>query len=200
MNKWFEREMQLSGVDFSQVALSAVQQAKGVKTANASLNGGPVEFLISDEFLRAPFGASAFQDPTATRLTLELEVTSSPALPLLQAVDEWAIEYVSRNNILGSLTADEVARQYSSPLQVSERFPSTRIRTKVNTCGTFGCKFYLHPEKKRAHWTDLDSLRGAMIKPYIHFKGIWVQKASWGLILECKQLLVDQAGEVAPVF
>ena len=67
--------MQLAQVDFSKLQLSQLQTGKGVKTAAASYNGAPCKFLLSsDEWFAAPFGASAYQDPQATRLTMELDV------------------------------------------------------------------------------------------------------------------------------
>ena len=41
-----KRKMQFNQVDFSAVAFSALQTNKGVKTANATLRGGPCEFLL----------------------------------------------------------------------------------------------------------------------------------------------------------
>ena len=42
-----ENKMQFSQVDFSSIAFSALQANKGVKTANATLRGGPCEFFAS---------------------------------------------------------------------------------------------------------------------------------------------------------
>ena len=86
----FERQikMQLAQVDFSKLQLSQLQSGKGVKTAACSYNGAPCKFLLSHhEWFAAPFGASAYQDPQATRLTMELDVTDKAVQPLLQAVD-----------------------------------------------------------------------------------------------------------------
>ena len=73
--------MQLNQINFSEVVFSALQTNKGVKTANATLKGGPCEFLLHPtEWFSAPFGASTLdKDPEATRLTMELDVTSSDA-------------------------------------------------------------------------------------------------------------------------
>ena len=87
------KKMQFNQVDFSAVAFSALQTNKGVKTANALFKGGPCEFLLHPtEWFSAPFGASTFdKDPQATRLTMELDVTQSSVLPLLQQLDQWAM-------------------------------------------------------------------------------------------------------------
>ena len=179
-----QQKMQLSQVNFSDVALSPLHQAKGVKTSAASLRGGPLEFLLTDnEFLRAPFGASAFQDPTATRLTLELTVTNSPALPLLQAVDAWVVEYAISHGLFDGWSAEEVRRTYHSPLQTSEKYPDIRLRTKIDTAGVGACKWFTHPEKEQVQYDALD-LRESGLRPFIRFKGIWAQKNQWGLSLD----------------
>ena len=61
--------MQFSQVDFSAVAFSGLQANKGVKTANATLRGGPCEFLLHpSEWFHAPFGASTVdKDPPKRR-------------------------------------------------------------------------------------------------------------------------------------
>ena len=73
--------MQVTQVDFSAIAFSPFVATKGVKTSQATLNGAPVEFLLSnDEWYPAPFGASAFNDEKATRLTGRFEISGSGSL------------------------------------------------------------------------------------------------------------------------
>ena len=85
--------MQLSQVDLTAIHFAPLQTNKGVKTSNATSRGGPCEFLLHPtEWFSAPFGASTFdKDPQATRLTMELDVTSSEILPLLQQLDQWVV-------------------------------------------------------------------------------------------------------------
>ena len=98
--------MQLAQVDFSKLQLSQLQTGKGVKTAACSYNGAPCKFLLSST---APFGASAYQDPQATRLTMELDVTDKAVQPLLQAVDRWAVKFVTDNKLFGYMSAEDIA-------------------------------------------------------------------------------------------
>ena len=114
--------MQFSQVDFSAVAFSALQTNKGVKTANATLRGGPCEFLLHPtEWFTAPFGASTFdKDPQATRLTCELDVSGSSILPLLQSLDRWAVQTVGDSGLFEGVSKEDVARMYHSCLQTSE--------------------------------------------------------------------------------
>ena len=114
--------MQFNQVDFSAVAFSALQTNKGVKTANATLRGGPCEFLLhSTEWFTAPFGASTFdKDPQATRLTMELDVTNSSILSLLLQMDQWAVQAVASSGLFENMSKEDVARMYHPVLQTSE--------------------------------------------------------------------------------
>ena len=118
--------MQFSQVDFSSVAFGALQTNKGVKTANATFRGGPCEFLLHpSEWFTAPFGASTFdKDPQATRLTMELDVTNSSILPLLQQMDRWAVQAVGDSGLFENMSKEDVARMYHPCLQTSE---NTRV-------------------------------------------------------------------------
>ena len=104
--------MQFSQVDFSAVAFSALQTNKGIKTANATHRGGSCEFLLHPtEWFQAPFGASTFdKDPQATRLTMELDVTNSSILPLLQQMDRWAVQVVGDSGLFENVSKEDVAR------------------------------------------------------------------------------------------
>ena len=187
--------MQFSQVDFSAVAFSPLQANKGVKTANATLRGGPCEFLLHPtEWFTAPFGASTFdKDPQATRLTMELDVTNSSILPLLQQMDRWAVQAVGDSGLFENMSKEDVSRTYHPCLHTSEKYTNIRLRTKFNTAGLHSCKFFIAPENKPIHFNELD-LRASHIRPVIQLKGIWKQSGQWGLSLECKKVLVDPLG------
>ena len=186
--------MQLNTVDFSTVQLSQLQAGKGCKTAAAMYNGAPCKFLLSsDEWFAAPFGASAYQDPNATRLTLELDVTNKAVQPLLQAVDRWAVQYVINHQLFGDMSAEDIAKQYHPCLQFSDKYQSYRLRTKINTAGMNSCKFFRHPDKDVASFASLD-LRQSIMQPVIHLKGIWKQSSQWGLSLDVIKALIDANG------
>ena len=93
--------MHFAQVDLSKIALSPLQTNKGVKTSNATLAGGPCEFLLHpDDWFSCPFGASTFdKDPLATRLTCEVGVTNSSVLQLLQQLDQWAVRAVDDDGL-----------------------------------------------------------------------------------------------------
>ena len=186
--------MQLAQVDFSKLQLSQLQTGKGVKTAAASYNGASCKFLLSSsEWFAAPFGASAYQDPQATRLTMELDVTDKAVQPLLQAVDRWVVKFVIVNKLFGDMSAEDIAKQYHPCLQFSEKYNSHRVRTKINTEGLNSCKWFRHPDKDSASFASLD-LRQSILQPVIHLKGIWKQSNQWGMSLDTIKALVNANG------
>ena len=187
--------MQFTQVEFSSVAFSALQTTKGVKTANATLRGGPCEFLLHPtEWFTAPFGASTFdKDPQATRLTMELDVTNSSILPLLQQMDRWAVQAVGDSGLFENMSKEDVSRTYHPCLQTSEKYTTIRLRTKINTAGLHSCKFFLAPENKPIQFSEL-YLRTSHLRPVIQLKGIWKQSGQWGLSQACKKVLVDPQG------
>ena len=184
--------MQFNQVDFSAVAFSALQTNKGVKTANATLRGGPCEFLLHPtEWFTAPFGASTFdKDPQATRLTMELDVTNSSVLSLLQQMDQWAVQAVASSGLFENMSKEDVARMYHPCLQASEKYNTIRLRAKLTTAGLHSCKWFKAPENASITFTELD-LRMSQLRPVIQLKGIWKQSGQWGLTLECKKVLVN---------
>ena len=115
--------MQLSQVEFSDIAFSALQTNKGVKTANASYRGGVCDWLLHPtDWFQAPFGASTFdKDPGATRLTMELDVTDKAVQPLIQGLDRWAVQFVTDHQLFGDMSAEDIAKQYHPGLQLSEK-------------------------------------------------------------------------------
>ena len=160
--------MQFSQVDFSAVALSPLQTNKGVKTSNATLGGGPCEFLLHPEdWFSCPFGASTFdKDPQATRLTMELNVTNSSVLQLLQQLDQWAIRAVVSHSLFEGMSAEDVARTYHPCLQTSERHNTIRLRSKLNIAGLHSCKFFKAPQSTPIEFKELD-LRTSQLRPVI---------------------------------
>ena len=100
-----------------------------MKTSQATLNGAPVEFLLSnEEWYPAPFGASAFNDEKATRLTLELDVSKSPVLEVLGLAEQAIIKKAHAAGIFeGSL--EDATKTFQSSISYSEKYTAFRWRT-----------------------------------------------------------------------
>ena len=190
--------MQVSQVDFSAIAFSPFVATKGVKTSQATLNGAPVEFLLSDnEWYPAPFGASAFNDEKATRLTLELDISKSPVLEVLGLAEAAIIKKAHGMGIFENQSLDDVTKTFKSSVAYSDKYTAFRWRTKLNTVGVKPCRFFLAPDKIKVPYDDLD-LRHATVRPHVCFKGLWKQGGQWGLQFEVLNLLVQPASD-API-
>ena len=144
-------------INFDAISFSAFAAAKGVKTAQCALAGGPVEFLLSNsEFFAAPFGASSFGGAEGqTRLTLELDITNSPVLGVLQAAETSIIRKAFADGIFEGSSLEDVQKQYHSCIAYSEKYQSYRVRTKIQTAGFYACRFSWLPTRPKSHTTIL---------------------------------------------
>ena len=124
---------------------------------------------------------------------MELDVTQSSVLPLLQQLDQWAVQAVGDGGLFKGMSKEDVARMYHSCLQASEKYNTIRLRTKVNTAGLHSCKFFKAPDNHPIDFKELD-LRTCHLRPVIQLKGLWKQSGQWGLSLELKKVLVDPQG------
>ena len=103
--------MELSQLDLTTLELPGPHSACPL----ALLNGTTCEFFLhKEEWFRAPFGASHFNNPEATRLSLEFDVSQSTALPAMQALDEAIIAAAIRQKLFGSKSEQEVRESYHS--------------------------------------------------------------------------------------
>ena len=187
--------MQFKDVDFSQVLIGPLQSGKGCKTCNASLRSAPVRFLLSSsEWFAAPFGASAYQDPKATRLNMELDVSGKEVLPLLQAMDQWVVQYVIKTGIFEDMSAEDIAKQHHSCLQYNDEYNAYRLRTKLNTEGMGACKWFSAGSREPVQFPSL-VLRESVVQPVLWFKGLWKQNSQWGMSLDVIKCLVDSQGQ-----
>ena len=189
--------MQLSQVDISRISLAAFASSKGVKTSACTIGGAPVEFLLhGSDWFSAPFGASAYQDPKATRLTMELDVTKSDVLPLLQRLEQHLIQEAFASGIFENESQEEIAKKFHSPLSFSDKYSSMRLRTKLNTQGMKSCKFYESPSRTQKPFEAFD-LRESVVRPFMALRGLWKQGGQWGLQYEVLSLFIEK-GAVAP--
>ena len=128
--------MEASQVSFAEISFRAFQQAKGVKTAAASWRGAPVEFLLRhEEFFLAPFGASAYEKPDATRLNLEVEITNSPLLQIMQEAEQAIMKKAHADGVFeGSL--EDAVKNFKSSICFSESIRSTVSASKSTPLGS----------------------------------------------------------------
>ena len=103
------------------------------------------------------------------------------------------VQHVTVTGLFGDMSAEDIAKQYHSCLQFSDKYNSHRLRTKVNIASMNSCKWFKHPEREAIPYTSVD-LRQSVVQPVIHLKGIWKQASQWGLSLDVIKALVDANG------
>ena len=193
------KAMEASKVSFADISFRAFQQTKGVKTSAASWRGAPVEFLLSaEDFFHAPFGCSAYEKPEATRLNLEVEITNSPLLQILQEAEQAIMKKAHADGVLEG-TFEDAVKNFKSSICFSEKYSQYRFRSKINIAGLRACRVFEAPEKKRVEYKDVE-LRGAAVRPHICLKGLWKQGSQWGIQYECLNLLVRPPSEAPNPF
>ena len=125
--------MELSQLDLTTLELPGPHSACPL----ALLNGAACEFFLhKEEWFRAPFGASHFNNPEATRLSLEFDVSQSTALPAMQALDEAIVAAAIRQKLFGSKSEQEVRESYHGLVVSAPKYNQLRFRTKFNTRGS----------------------------------------------------------------
>ena len=134
---------EISQVSFSDIAFNAFIATKGVKTSAAFLRGAPVEFLLSnEEYFQCPFGASAYMNPDATRLNLEMDVSSSPVLGVLEQAEQAIIKKAHADGIF-ECSLEDAVKNFKSSIVYSEKYSAYRCRTKLNTSAGTACRSVL---------------------------------------------------------
>ena len=139
---------------------------------------GPPQVYNSQAALRAPFGPSAFQDPAATRLSLDFSVEGAD-LEYLNSVDAWTVDYVAEHSLRllnRAMTKEQVHMAYK-PLTTAKEGHAPLLRTKVNLSGTAALKVWT-PEGFR---TDRHpEWRHEKVKAALQFKALWVMGSQFG--------------------
>ena len=85
-----------------------------------------VSFLNANDWFRAPFGASHFNNPTANSLTLEFEVTG-PVLEKLRELDQQIVALAIKQKTFPDKTDAEVASSYHSLLVAAPKIQPSSL-------------------------------------------------------------------------
>ena len=124
-------------IDFANWQICEAQTSKsGGKTAAVlGAKGEPICFTLPA--LRSPFDASAYNDETATRVNLSLEVDpeNQDIVEWCEALDSWVLQYCSKNcrRLFGKeyLAISELRPLYYSPLRRTRSM--VRISSKLSS-------------------------------------------------------------------
>ena len=177
-------------MELSQLDLSALSLTPG---KHASYNGVPFEFLLSNaDFFRAPFGASHFNNPAASRLSLEF-VVSDAVLAKLQELDQKILALAIAHRIFPDKTPEEVTKSYHSLLVAAPKYDQVRFRTKIVTHGFGATRFWKHPE--RTLLNPEDDLKNVLLRPHCAVQGVWNENGKWGVSVLCRNILVQHPEE-----
>ena len=175
----------LCDVQVSQWSFGALQTtSRGQKSACVLFECGLpplIKLTTPDQPMNAMWGASAYQDPDAVRLSMALAV-SDGQVDKLREIDSWALE---ANKTLGCKGEDK-------PLLCEHKYGILHVKAKYNTQGNLTTRLF-SPEGQKIPWTkDLgNELRGARVRPVIAVAKIWSSGAMWGLTTECRKAIVE---------
>ena len=166
----------------------------GGRSAPVSQKDGKSVQIVASQALLCPFGASAFQDPEATRCNMDFSAPDG-VLTIFQGLDEHLIAQAikSRETLFTkSYTPEQIRSNYTSPIKERSEYPTT-VRAKVDLdrvrCWDLAGKKAKMPE---------DRCKGLKVWPKIHLKGIWIMgSGSWGPSYEVTDLRMEPAEEEA---
>ena len=167
-----------------------VTSSKGIRSAPLTdAKGNPV-FFTCPKALDAPFGASAFNDPDAVRKNI-----------CFRCDDDTAHHFLNIDAAIGSYIEDNATRLfkgknmiYKPALQTKEDF-APLLRCKINMGGTRACRFWNTDSVRCAPPEDL---KGCMLKPRIHIRGLWIMGGECGLQCEVTDCMCDELQQECP--
>ena len=151
----------------------------GQKFANLNSQGS---FLVSENPLHCPFGASSWLDEKKNRLNVDLEITEPHVLEALRKIDSWA----SKLPVKGT---------YNTLVKENEKFKTTKLRTKMLTMGQYQTRFW---DDDRNPLIDPD-LKNASVQAVVAFTRLWQTSNMYGIICELRHAVVTQKAYSCPI-
>ena len=167
--------------------------AKGIKSApltDKKNNSLSFQLTPSDTPLHAPFGASAYNDPHATRKNIcfrcheELEAS-------LSNVDAYMSDYIAKHS---NRLFKGKPMTYKPLLQIKEDYPAL-LRAKINMSGSRACKFWT-PQFARCDAPP--DLRECGLVPQACFRSLWVMGSECGVTVDVTDLMCDTSDGACP--
>ena len=128
-----------SGIELSSLAISdVVVSCKGAKNAAIqSTSGKPVVLRLPK--LRAPFGATCWDDNGATRRNLDLTDMPDEVLVWMKSLDENIIRYITKHSVRlfkAKKGEEEVRAKFTSLLKPGKNGYGDILRCKINLAGS----------------------------------------------------------------
>ena len=182
-------------VDKWQVCEPIANKAGGKTAAILDEHGGPISFTTG--ILRAPFDASGYNDPDATRVGLCLEADAELSEWLLQLDDELLkLCRVHSQKLFGKQVyiESELKPNYYSALKSNEKYATTLFKMKMNKVGKGAVRVW---NKAGLAREMPESWAGLQIQARCVIKSIWLQSRSFGLTFEIADAMVCSEAEPA---
>ena len=159
-------------------------------------NRRPIETTLPGP-LRAPFGASNFDDPDAIRQNLDLTLDDDDLVKQFQKIDEFLINHAIENRetlFKGNQTPEKIRESYRSLLRTREGY-KPMLRTKVNL---EKCRCWNETHEIRE--LPQDRFRQAELWVKIAVRQLWYVSATWGLTLECTDVKIREQKIECPFY
>ena len=180
----------LGKVDFSTWTVGELAtSSRGQKSAPVFADSRPTPHLqltAAAHPMTAPFGASAYNDPEATRLNCELDLSPDHVTHLTK-LDDWA---KARAKDLG------LRGEYKACVGL-DKHGNQRTRVKVSTTGVHAARFWDSMRTPLGTAKDLQ-LQGASIVPVVAVKSLWTMGGMYGLTLGLRHAVVTLVDQECP--
>ena len=166
---------------------------KGIKSAPISdKKGNPVFCMLTqkDQPLSAPFGASAYNDPTAIRHNICFRCHEQLESAMTN-VDAYMANYVKEHS-QHSFKGKHMT--YKPCLSIKEGCAAL-LRAKVNVSGSKACRFWT---STYARCDCPEDIRVPNFVPRINVRSLWIMGSDCGLTLECADIMFDDQQETCP--
>ncbi len=170
-----------------------VTKSGGKSAAVLGKGGEPICFFLPP--LRSPFDAQAYNDETATRVNLSLEVgpDNKEIVEWCAALDDWLLQYCTCHSrrLFGKdyLFKSELQPLYYSPLKQNEKYGTHLFKTKLNKgSGRHAVRIWNKggfPREAPENWADLQ------VQVRVVLKSLWLQGSrSFGVSFEVTDAMI----------
>ena len=164
--------------------------SKGIRSAPLTDENGQAVFIVCADPLTAPFGASAFNDPAASRKNICFRCTPDIETQF-EEIDRFMESYIQEHS---QRLFKGKAITYKPALQIKEDY-APLLRCKINMSGTRVCRFWTPMYTRR---DAPDELKECSLWPRICIRGLWMMAGECGLQLEITDMMCDAVQETCP--
>lgn len=182
---------------FSDVHLHAAQAAKNGKAAPLTHDGENWNMTFPGAYT-TNFDATAFQDPTANRVTLSINADGQ-LQELAEKIDQFLLEKVRKDpakHLGKALSAAEVDSAYTPVLRTNGDYPPM-VKVKFQREGRYAVRCWAKTGERCAVPEDW---REVIFTPRVWIKGLWIAQGgrNWGAQLELIDCQIESQQVACP--